>query len=209
MATCCFRRSSPPTSPPITDSWRDFGHGDVLKEDIVEDFARARHSGRRARFGHYVDSIRPASHPVLHYLHVMLPHPPWRYLPSGASYGERPDIPGLDGLNWGSDAWLVAQAYQRHLLQLGLADHLLGTLIQKLKETGHWDKSLVIVVADHGASFRAEESRRHLSASNVADIAGVPLFVKRPYQSAAFSSEHQVSTIDILPTIADVVGIGE
>ena len=56
----------------------------------------------------------------------MLPHSPWRYLPSGRRYSVRA-APA-----WGSDeVWTdnqaaVDQSWQRHLLQLGYADRVLG-----------------------------------------------------------------------------------
>jgi hypothetical protein len=137
----------------------------------------------------------------------MLPHSPWAYLPSGTRYSLR-QAPG-----WGPDeVWsgnqaAVDQYWQRHLLQLGYADRVLGRLTARLRATGLFDRALVIVTADHGVSFRAGQKRRPLSPANLQDIAYVPLFVKRPGQRAHREVLASSRNTDILPTIAAAVGV--
>lgn len=155
----------------------------------------------------FLDSLRPQPRPSLWYLHLMLPHSPWRYLPSGERYDVRP-APG-----WGSDeVWdrnqaAVDQSWQRHLLQLGYADRVLARLLARLRATGLYDRALVVVTADHGVSFRAGQKRRPLSAENLQDIAYVPLFAKLPGQRRGRELRGPARTIDIVPTIAEVAGV--
>jgi hypothetical protein len=106
---------------------------------------------------------------------------------------------------WGEDRWLVRQGYQRHLLQVGYTDAVIGRLLDRLESTGLFDRALVVVVADHGVSFEAGGSRRWVTAENIADIARVPLFLKLPGQRSGDVDLRSVRTIDILPTIADVL----
>jgi len=151
----------------------------------------------------FLDSLRPQAKPTLWYLHFLLPHSPWTFLPSGARYDVRP-APG-----WGSDeVWTKNQAavdqyWQRHLLQLGYADRVLGRLLARLHASGLYDRAVLVVTADHGVSFRAGQKRRPLSAANRQDIAYVPLFVKTPGQRAGRTVTKLARTIDILPTLAD------
>ncbi len=167
----------------------------------------------RSRFEGFVDSIsRSGRRPTLHLAHVLLPHGTWELQPSCREYITPDYSPGLvvPGNRWGRNEWLVAQAYQRHLLQLQCTDRLLGELLQRLRETEVYDDALVIVTADQGVSVRAGESRRSVdpkSPTNLADLAFVPLFVKRPGQRAALVVDKHVRTLDIVPTIADVLGI--
>ena len=70
-----------------------------------------------------------------------------------------------------------------------------------------YDDALVIVTSDHGASYREGFPRRILTDGNASDIALVPLFVKLPGQHAGVVSDRNAQTIDILPTIADVLSI--
>ncbi len=155
----------------------------------------------------FLRSLRSQAEPALWYLHLMLPHSPWRYLPSGRRYDVRP-APG-----WGSDeVWssnqaAVDQHWQRHLLQLGYADRVLGRLLDRMQATGLYDRATVLVTADHGVSFRAGQKRRPLSQANREDIAYVPLFVKTPGQRDGRIVPQPARTTDILPTLADAAGI--
>jgi hypothetical protein len=102
----------------------------------------------------------------------------------------------------------VHLAYQRHLLQVGAVDRELGRLLSRLRETGLYDRALVIVAADHGISFLVgQRDRRVVRRFNVQDIAPVPLFVKRPGQRHGRISRAYARTYDILPTIADVLHV--
>lgn len=204
--------------PSVTETWQDFGkeHGNddaEAKELVVhddEDVDRAvgqeLWQDQRSEIERYIERIRPTARPTLHVLHEMLPHSPWRFLPSGRQYGDALGIDGIADDRWGTDEWLVQQGWQRHLLQVGLVDRLLGDLLDRLEETGLYDRSLVIVTADHGVSFRPGDRRRGITPTNVGDIALVPFFVKRPGQEEGAIVDRQVWTTDIVPTIADALG---
>jgi hypothetical protein len=143
----------------------------------------------------------------LHFVHLLVPHLPWRFLPSGLEY-EAPPNDGKDLYGtWVDNPWLVRQALQRHLLQVQYVDRLLGRMVRRLERVGLYDRALVVVVADHGASFRPGISRRQLGPENFADIASVPLFVKYPGQKHGVVDRRAARTIDVLPTIADVLGL--
>ena len=94
---------------------------------------------------------------------------------------------------------------QRHLLQVELVDRLIGDLTERLQEQGIYDESLIIVTADHGASFLHGSRRRTVSEDNAADIIQVPLIVKRPHQVEGEVSDRSVELVDVVPTIADVL----
>jgi Sulfatase len=79
---------------------------------------------------------------------------------------------------------------------------VLGRLLARLRATGLYDRALLVVTADHGVSFRADEKRRPLSAANLQDVAYVPLFVKLPGRHRRRVVDEPSRTIDILPTLA-------
>ena len=64
-----------------------------------------------------------------------------------------------------------------------------------------------MVTADHGVSFRPGDLRREISATNLADLLLVPLFIKVPYQDEGNITDVKGSTVDIAPTIAHLLGI--
>ena len=65
----------------------------------------------------------------------------------------------------------------------------------------------MVVLADHGVSFVPGGNARLVDRDNIADIARVPLFVKLPGQRAGRVDTRAARTIDVLPTIADVLGV--
>jgi hypothetical protein len=201
--------------PPIDETWGDFGEG-VAPTSIPD--ARAgsamrptfgEATGDRARqFASFVDTLRPSRRPSLSVIHSLLPHAPWSYLPSGRSYAiDRGGIPGRTGDRWGTEPAFVREAYQRHLLQVGFVDRLVGRLVARLRAIGLYERSLIILTADHGVSLRAGLPRRFVIPENVHDIAFQPLIVKEPGQRSGRVVARHVTTLDIVPTIADVLNI--
>ena len=205
--------------PDITQSWKDFGLGRQTPSQDDEPWAEYHNQvdwrDRPGQFRQFVESIQPSSKPTLHFLHILLPHAPWEYLPSGKKYTFDVKIRGVMGTNdkgvdpnqWVGNQWAVVQAYQRHLLQVGLVDRLLGDLLDRLKTAGLFDPALIVITADHGTSFRLNDSRRRPSATNYPDIMAIPLFVKAPHQEKGSIDDRNVETVDILPTIADILQI--
>lgn len=212
---------APPTLeeqlPAIDESWGDFGAGsaagvesvgasDKLPKVDLKTFYR----GRVSAFNRFVASFRPpgSGPPTLYFLHVLLPHTPWLFFPDGRVRAVATvNAPGRTGERWWSSQ-LALQAWQRHLLQVGYVDRLLGRFLDRLHSTGLWDKSLVVVTADHGISFRGGDLRRRPSKTNLAELAFTPLFVKLPGEDhGRVVDDRHVTTPDILPTIASVLGV--
>ena len=162
--------------------------------------------GKPGRFRRFVRGVRPTPRPALWFKHVLLPHVPWQYYPSGRSYRRfAPEpIPGLNSELGFSVPWLVKVSYQRHLLQLGMADRLLGQLVARLRGTGLYRDALVMVVADHGIGFRVGLERRTVRPRNVQDLAPVPMIVKLPGARRGRVVDRHVETIDVLPTLLEL-----
>jgi hypothetical protein len=157
------------------------------------------------RFGDFLAGLEAGGRPTLHFLHLLLPHQPWRYLPSGAEY----NFESFGGA-FQSDrlpAPLVGLAHQQHLLQVAYTDRLVGQVIDKLKAEGLWDRSLVVMGADHGAGWVPGEPSRALGRDNAPDLMWVPQFVKAPGQDAGVVDDRNWEQVDLLPTVADLVGI--
>ncbi|HYN92839.1 MAG TPA: sulfatase-like hydrolase/transferase [Pilimelia sp.] len=154
------------------------------------------------RFREFVTGLRPAARPTAHVLHLLLPHTPWRYLPSGVRY-EAPEKLPTDG------EWWPRLARERHQLQLGYADRLLGETLAALRSTGLYDDSLVVVTADHGVSFTRGEVGRGMGAvrASPAEVLWVPTFVKAPGQRAGAVDDRNWQHVDLVPTIADYAGL--
>ncbi len=186
----------------------------VLPEDLVYGIPDIRY-GWAWRLGHpvqqfeaFLESIPGPDEPGLHFIHVQIPHVPWAYFPSGKRYRYGGDMSlfGKRGL-WTRDEVLVTLAYQRHLLQVGFADRLLGRLLRKLKADDLYDRSLLIIASDHGVSFQPGGSRRAMTEANFKNILNVPLLIKAPHQNEGRVSDRPTRTTDILPSIADLLRV--
>ncbi|RKN48584.1 sulfatase-like hydrolase/transferase [Micromonospora endolithica] len=155
-----------------------------------------------ARFTSFLAGLRPAPRPTLHFLHLLMPHSPWAYLPSGARYEAPDDLPN-DGAGW------AELARQRHLAQLGYTDRLIGETLRTLRANGLYDRALLMVTADHGVSFTAGAQGRGMDAIRAAadEVAWVPMFVKSPGQQTGRIDDRNWQHVDLLPTVADEAAI--
>ena len=202
--------------PAIDQNWHNFVDLRIRTDTqtVVSEFGGSIQRDPAKYFASFVNSIERSNVPRLYFLHSKLPHQPWKYLPSGKTYVSSAldsRVIGFDlrdgGQTWVKDEWLVTQGLQRHLLQVGFADKLLGDLIARLKITGLYERSLLIVTADHGISFGPGVTRRRLSSENLQDVLPVPLLVKLPHQDRGVVSDRIVQTLDIFPTIVNVLGV--
>jgi hypothetical protein len=186
--------------PAVSDTWGDFGLGALVRANLGTD--------RGGRFDAWVRRIVPGGRPQLSLKHTLLPHMPWQHLPDGRRYrGVEDPVAGLSKQSY-RDPTQDASLYQRHLLQLEYTDSRLGGLLRHLKRTGLYDGSLIVVTADHGIAFgTGRYDRRKITRDNAEHIAPIPLFVKAPGQREGAVDEAYAETVDILPTIADVLDL--
>jgi hypothetical protein len=196
--------------PDVTSTWRDFARPDPDDPEDWHRRLRSRRGDMRWVFAEFLARVANRGRPALHFLHANVPHGPYKYLPSGVEYRPVPIHPNTrkhGGTPRDLD-WAETQALQRHLLQVAYADALWGALRRRLEAEGLWDDSLVVVTADHGVSFKPGLPSRQLGSEgeNAADLLLVPLLVKLPGQRVGHVSDRNVETVDILPTIVDVLG---
>ncbi len=147
-----------------------------------------------------IAAISDTGVPRLHYLHVLLPHVPWRHHADGSIYADVA-LPGYFD-KWFDSPEIAALGQQRHLLQLQFTDSLLGAYLDQLESSGVFDRATIIVTADHGISFVPGERSRGVFEANSGGIAPVPLIWKKPAQTEGTEVHEPVSLIDIVPTLA-------
>ena len=222
--------------PDVTTNWADFqaavvdGEGEPARPERRR--RRRLATTRDARLkviNRFVQRIEQhdQTRPGLFFVHSLLAHSPYWLLPSGQLDGTRSKadalrlpaaMPGRQRELWPHDDWAVAQGHQRQLLQLGFVDAVIGRVVARLKAVGMYDRSLVIVLSDHGVAFRAGSPRRDFTDETAAQIMRIPFILKLPADSPAVVdgtftlgdlkvNDRNVETIDLVPTIADLLGI--
>lgn len=90
--------------------------------------------------------------------------------------------------------------------EIAYADECLGVLLGHLRELEVLDRTLIVVVADHGEGRgEHEESTHSLLAYNA--TLRVPLIIRPPGDSLGVVVSERTSTVDILPTVLDLLGV--
>ncbi|MDH3302273.1 MAG: sulfatase-like hydrolase/transferase [Acidimicrobiia bacterium] len=195
--------------PAIDGAWADFGAANA-EFDSIAAFREAAGSDPTRPIGELIDDIaEPRSgQPPFYFLHVLMPHHPWEFLPDGHRYPlPVKKAPGRSGNGWGDDDFLLAQAAQRMLLQLEYTDTALGEIFGALDRAGTYDETAIVVVSDHGIAITENVAhQRRITDDTVGDIAAVALFVKAPSGPAGVIDDRRAHTTDIAPTVAEILG---
>ena len=136
----------------------------------------------------------------LHYdgVHV-LPGIEWIY-PTGSYTGTFLSLEEESSIT--TDADLRLQ-YDEAILD---QDNYLKEFIEELKAKDLYENSMIIIMADHGQAFKEGQLAQcslHIALAET----HVPLLIKYPYQDEGVVVSNIVSTIDLTPTILDVLDI--
>jgi N-sulfoglucosamine sulfohydrolase len=85
------------------------------------------------------------------------------------------------------------------------ADDSFGNVMKALKDTGVYDHTLIVFFSDHGMPFPFAKTAMYYHSTHT------PLMVRWPGVTKAgiADDEHVVGTVDILPTLLEVIGIEE
>lgn len=138
--------------------------------------------------------------PFFMFLHYMDPHDPYFTHPLNGEALARVANPNPDP----ALADRYRAAYDGEIAYL---DAQLGRLFAELKARGVYDRSLIVLTADHGEEFQEHGGWWHGLTLYDEQIA-VPLIVKAPRGGpAAVVNDALVSSLDIAPTILAAVGV--
>lgn len=121
-----------------------------------------------------------------------------------SSYGD--DGPG------GSNGKGLSEKEQNHVRALydsniSYQDELLGKLIEKLQSWGIYEKTMIVITADHGDELWEEADRVGHAGSQRDTVVHVPLLVHYPPMFPAAKVTAGTEGVDIVPTLADVLGV--
>lgn len=187
----------------FSESWENSSETNRQNPTRKKDFSW--YKNRTDQFEWFLKAVNSNREQQLFFLHIVIPHFPFEYYPSGTKH----DLgwPPFTGDIWKPDRDLMLETYKQHLLQVEYVDKMIGQLISRLKEVGLYDKSLLVVTADHGMVFRQGFPSRGILPDWESDVLSVPLFFKLPKQRNGVISDRNVQAIDILPSIAGALGV--
>jgi arylsulfatase A-like enzyme len=104
------------------------------------------------------------------------------------------------------DQPLVEKLRLRYDESIANQDHQLGAFIESVKQRGLYDSSMIIITSDHGQNFE-NGFLPHCTPLVSQMESGVPLLIKYPGQTEGQRFDFLASTIDIVPTVFDVLGM--
>jgi hypothetical protein len=189
--------------PRVSHTWEGFGdpHEWLFKQWLGE-----LASDRLENLNRFLAAVESNQEgPSLFFLHLLLPHSPFHFLPNGERYTLSGDPSQARSEDWGTEQ--IVLSYYRHLLQLGFVDQILGEIVGRLKQFNLYDRSVLCLASDHGRSFRIGDPARRITRTNAADISSVPLFIKAPGQAEGYVDDRSIELIDVLPTIAEILQV--
>jgi arylsulfatase A-like enzyme len=158
---------------------------------------------------------RPAGRPIFLYLHATDPHAP--YMPR-SPFREQfaPDVTDpqtgsldtvqalLTGHLKASDDFIV-KLIELYDAEIAFVDAQFGIFLQKLKDLGLYESSVIVLVADHGEAFNDHGRWEHAN-SLFEELLNVPLVIKFPDGWGGGKTVASMARqMDILPTVLDVL----
>ena len=175
----------------------------AMKKVPASDGGRVGQAGALLR---QIDLI--GAEPSVNMIHVQLPHHPYDLTPWGgvdtdtwipSAVPREPSDPGYE--------FIFRELRALQAMQIGAVDEMIGHLIAHLKDTGAWDDATVVVTSDHGVDITPPGFTRTPSADNVDELFRIPLFIKAPGQTEGEVNDDPASTVDVLPSVVDLLGI--
>jgi arylsulfatase A-like enzyme len=85
-------------------------------------------------------------------------------------------------------------------------EEVIGPIIKKLKALNIYDKTIIIVTADHGEEFYEHGGHSH-GTTLYDEVTRVPLIIHVPWIKQAKRVKELTQTVDILPTLLDLLAI--
>ncbi|GEM_PF-779050 len=148
----------------------------------------------------------------VHYFDPHIPYmPPKGFLPKatphprfGTSYWHHANPAGSS--SWIFDSDEVEWVKQLYLSEVRYVDDRIGKLLDRMKELGIYDETLVVMSSDHGEEFMEHFGMDH-GHSLYNELLAVPLTIKLPGSTKKGSVKSQVQTTAITPTILDLTGV--
>ncbi|GBG30934.1 Iduronate 2-sulfatase [Hondaea fermentalgiana] len=104
------------------------------------------------------------------------------------------------------ESGLTKDLRMRYFCAVNWIDTLIGQLLQKVKDMGIEDKTVVVLTSDHG--FNLGENQQWCKMSLFEPSLKVPLWIKDPDSPASFGTvrPHPVQLLDLMPTLGELAG---
>ena len=164
-----------------------------------------------------LDRAKSQHAPFFLFLNYMDAHFPYLPPPSFDTL-----YPGLDPAfpSWDTERFYARVNTGRQVLQPAEVTHLvsqydggiayidskLGELVEQLKRSGQYDRTMIVISSDHGEAL-GERGKLGHNLSSYQNQIRVPLLIKYPRSAQSGTVDSVTSHVDLLPTMLDAAGL--
>ena len=101
-----------------------------------------------------------------------------------------------------------SELYSHDLYQgeIAYADQALGAVLDELRRQGVYDRTIVVMLADHGEGRGEHDEDTHSMLAYGATL-HVPMIMRVPGQAGGRRVRERVGTVDLMPTLLDLLGV--
>jgi hypothetical protein len=189
--------------PKLGIAWGNFRDSKLEDENEIESVSRL------AEFDKLLNKNFESTVKTFDFIHVLFPHPPYEYLPSGM----RIDYSRALELNAEAQDLTMhsLEIHQANIFQLKYLDQYIYRIAKKIESD--LKDHIVVITSDHGVSFQKNKSFRGglkefaNDSKTMASVMYVPLFIHWPKSEGGETILKNVQLIDIYPTIIQELGI--
>jgi hypothetical protein len=178
------------------------GPNDLLREIPEEDKGPVAQRNVLLRQTLLIDAT-----PSINFTHVLVPHLPHVLTPWGTVGIKAEDIGELPPPGEPGYERHVAENLALQAMQIGAVDQTIGEVISHLKAVGAWESGTFVLLSDHGRFSSVPGNGRDYSEEVQDELLRIPLFIKAPGQTSGEVRDDPASTLDVLPSLIDLLGI--
>ncbi|ULL18855.1 DUF4976 domain-containing protein [Paenibacillus sp. H1-7] len=115
------------------------------------------------------------------------------------------NLTGMLGSSYTREEW--ERIWKVYTGLVALLDHCVGRLVAELKQEGLYDNTLIVFASDHGEMLGSHRLWQKMCMYE--ESVKTPLYMKFPsgFTPAITRSDEPVSSVDVLPTLCDYLGI--
>ncbi|MFO1440003.1 MAG: sulfatase [Verrucomicrobiaceae bacterium] len=179
-----------------------------LREEKRDDVKNAASWGKAATNG--MQAAKQAGKPFCLLLNIADPHKPFYAEGKKGKLVDDPNVPTrvfkpeevvVPGFL--PDDPVIRQELALYYSSVRRADDAVGSILEALKASGEEENTVIVFLSDHGMPLPFAKTQLYHHSSRT------PLMIRWPgvTKDGTVDEEHLISTVDLLPTILDMLGI--
>jgi N-sulfoglucosamine sulfohydrolase len=179
-----------------------------LREEKRDDVKNAASWGKAATKG--MQAAKQAGKPFCLLLNIADPHKPFYAEGKKGKLVDDPNVPTrvfkpeevvVPGFL--PDDPVIRQELALYYSSVRRADDAVGSILEALKASGEEENTVIVFLSDHGMPLPFAKTQLYHHSSRT------PLMIRWPgvTKDGTVDEEHLISTVDLLPTILDMLGI--